>query len=206
MSLNWNECEKFNLSQARLEGQHKARVDQFYRHYSRIYEANPEMLGDDFLKIYDTSIALMDQEDPPLGWGITINPGNEQILEESDEVLNDFKFKFCTPFELNISRKYSIRDYSFTVEAAPQTGRLHVHGKVRRAPAKTKIYPSEVKQQIWQCIPDYYRKKMNLKHVEVNPIYNQKAWEGYCSKDALYSFSTFEDEIKKKKNKNKNPK
>jgi len=194
---------------ALMEADHKARVEVMYHHFRRIYEANPHLLPDEFQKTYEASMALMDQSDPPLGWGITINPGNTQILEDRDtETMDEFQTYFLTPFTYSLDKKYSISDWYFTVEEAPQTRRLHLHGRVVRKPTKQRVYPCDIQLQIWQCLPGKYQTIMNKKHIVVEPIYNKKKWDSYISKNPIMTISKSDDlEIKKiKKTKNKNKK
>lgn len=176
------DTERFNVGQADLEGQHKARTELFYRAYLRIYEANPQMLSDKYLTLHSAAIALVDQCDPPMGFGITINAGEIKDLEEFMKV-------FVVKFIKNIEKKYSIVDYSFDVEFAPKTDRLHCHGKIKRAETKSRLYPCDIQQQIFQCVPPYFIDRgFNTKHVHVEPIHNQKKWDEYCAKDPQFSF------------------
>jgi len=206
MSLPY-ETERYNLSQAKIEGRHKAQVDLFYQHYRRIYEANPDQMGQDFLNLYSMSIDLMDQCDPPLGYGVTINLGNVKPREDREaEDMQEYLEQYVFPFEKRLAKKYSITNYTFSLEVAPKTGRYHIHGWLQKAETRSRVYPSEIQQQIWNSLPDtVLKRKANIEHICVKPIYNKKGWDKYCSKEPLYTFGKITDlpEIKKKKNKNK---
>lgn len=186
--MSYLDTDKFNLSQSRLMGQQKAQVDIWYRHYTRIYEANPDQMGDEFLKIWEQSLDIMNTCDP-IGWAITINPGNVQVIDDREqEVLKEFISDFVEPFQKSLSRKSTIIDYSFTIEES-STRRLHLHGVLKRKKSKFRVYPSEIHQQIWMSLPEQFKNQMNKKHIVVEPLYNNIGWENYCSKNPLFSFS-----------------
>lgn len=176
-----------NFTQAelnRLEGDQQAQRDLWKFHYRRKYEHNPHLLGQKFTKLYDESIQLYDRE-APYAYAVTVNPP----VGSKTDTLQHFEANFLTGFIDSLDRKTGIKDYVFHVEAAPKTGRLHLHGTVRRKKCTRRtITCSEVQSQILACLPKEF-KTMHRKTICVEPIFNEKGWENYETKNPLKTIS-----------------
>lgn len=183
---------QFNNAQAKLEGEHKAKVFLWQHHYMRIFTHHPEKLGEEYLKVLQHSINLYEREDPYF-FAVTINPPPQPNSEKrEDRLLEDFDLYFVCPFQKRLDKKHTIKDYVFSVEVAPKTGRLHIHGHLsRKASKKGRVLTcTEIQYQIWASIPDQVRNKgMTIKHVCVDPVYNKKGWDNYATKNSLNTFS-----------------
>lgn len=116
-------------------------------------------------------------------WAITINPGNYTDLRL-------FEREFCAPFHLAMQRKSSVEKFSFEVEAAPETKRLHLHGRLQFKKQKGR-HPCDIARLIEYAIPEEIMEKMNTRHIVVKGIDEEVRWQDYMLKDSIMSFDTY---------------
>lgn len=167
---------------AYADATHQAKVEIIKSRLRREYEHNPALVSKEFVALNLRSEALMERESK-IGYAVTINPMNFTNLEE---FLNDFVYHF----QKYMNKKARIKEYSFYIERAPKTKRLHIHGTVSIRDKKTITYPYQVKNMIFASIPKEVANLMSEKHVNIEPIYSKKKWDQYCSKDPVMTFSS----------------
>lgn len=143
--------------------------------YLAIYRHQPELVDEKFAQREYLKYEL---EDKLLirAWAITLNIGNHTDLEEFRPTIDHLISK--------LRRKRVFDEWYFVVEAAPDTGRHHIHLRCHMHP--------KAEQRFKSSIVDMFSKDMQVqKHfITVDPIYDEEGWLEYQTKDIVEQYSS----------------
>lgn len=168
------------IQDARNEGLRQARIQLYKAQYQEKARYFPESGVMDSKYYEDQALIENHKNSGKLSrshFAVTINFGH---ITDHQEFVKKF-----TPIHYQLQKSKIIKDYNFILEAADNTGRLHLHGYIEQQERKGKpMYDKhDIKQQIFVRTKKVLKDpNHNSSHIYVSPLWYKPGWDQYVVK------------------------